>query len=256
MTNRKADHHAEEELGKFLDKYLYPQLKLFLEKNNSKNKYFFKREKLKEEQFKGKDITLKIIDSKENENFRYFDEKAQLYHMPGIPTFAFEIDSIQDNILREGWFFDKEKYTNYYVLLWPKLINNVLFEEYKNGNREKKAAVLLKTTEDDYDNVEFFIIDRIKLINFFKDNHIKEEIMQKKQAIRTGTLKPEKLKNGIQYYYFKDKNGNKINDYYLTYSFTITEKPINLVIKKGMLKAYNWGKYGWKYTKVSRKGLL
>lgn len=254
---RKPDHHAEEELGKYLDKYLYPKLKKFLEERCPGDKFEFVRETDRERQLNGIDVTLNITYKNGEKRTIYYDEKSQLYYMDKyINTFAFEIDSLQKGFVTDGWLFDETKLTDYYVLLYPKLCNKVLLNEYSKGYRKDKANVLLKISEADYDNVGCVIIGRKEIKKFLAEDNFGEAIVKDRaKKIRNRDIEPEdeKNKNNSRYiYHFRDARGEITYKYYMTYSYSIFEHPINVVIKKDILEEHSWYKEHWKLKTITR----
>lgn len=254
---RKPDHHAEEELGKYLDKYLYPKIVTVLKDNYPNTKFEFIRENSREKQLKGIDVTLKITYNNGETKEVLFDEKAQLYFMDkDINTFAFEIDSLQKGFVSDGWLFDENKLTEFYVLLYPKICNKALLEKYSKGNRKNKAEILSKIKENDYDNVGCIIINRKSIISFLeKDNFGEAIVKDRAKKIRNRDIEPEdeKYENNSRYiYHFRDAQGEITYKYYMTYSYSIFEHPINVVIKKDILEEHSWYKEHWKLKIITR----
>ncbi|NEU59213.1 hypothetical protein [Halorussus sp. MSC15.2] len=105
MSNRDYDHKNERKVGRFLDEYLYENLDWRTERQTETDI-----------QRQGSDIIASIpgIGSK-----IHIDEKAQTDYLNNpLPTFALEIDSIQNGTKRKGWLFKPDKNTDYYLFIW------------------------------------------------------------------------------------------------------------------------------------------
>jgi len=117
MNSRfNEDLSNEEALGRFLDT-IYPTL-------------FdgFKIQRIVDVNLQHRGVDLVI--SKDGVDY-YIDEKAQLDYLNfKLPTFAFEISYIKDNIEHLGWLFDKSKETNSYFL-----INGIYLNDPKDINK-------------------------------------------------------------------------------------------------------------------------
>lgn len=177
---------------------------------NFLDKYFypnyttnFKRVNDYETQMKGIDI---YFDYKELTNIAV-DEKAMVHYVnKNLPTFAFEINfrSSNGNIV-PGWFYVENKTTQYYLLCWIK------------------AKIVKEFTEDDISELEIVLIDRRRLfamLEFFNMNKV--NAYQLANELReTNSSGPRNQLHDIPFYF-----------YYTTH---LTEKPINLIIKKPKL---------------------
>ena len=111
---RHNDMKAEKQLAEFMDRCFYSKLY-----DLKGNKVEFKRMTDQQSQLEGIDVEI-IADGRK---FR-IDEKASLYYSNVmIPTFAFEIDSIQKGHEEpvEGWFLNDSLSTDYYMLIWPNV---------------------------------------------------------------------------------------------------------------------------------------
>lgn len=111
---RNQDMKAEQRLGEFMDTYFYSKLE-------TDNKGILKCERIidKELQMNGIDVCIETINGK-----IFLDEKAAIYYSNAmIPTFAFEINSIQTGHIEpvQGWFINDELQTQYYMLIWPNV---------------------------------------------------------------------------------------------------------------------------------------
>ncbi|TKD65134.1 hypothetical protein [Flavobacterium sp. ASW18X] len=103
--NFRQDLEKEKQLQRFLDIQYHTHLK----------QYSFKREKDRQLQLKGVDLWL--MHKKKGTTFA-IDEKAQLdYINDDLPTFAFELNYLKNNIPKKGWFLDSQKQTDFYALV-------------------------------------------------------------------------------------------------------------------------------------------
>ena len=113
-SNRKQDSHAEEMLGRFMDKAFYAKLH---DKNGDSIQ--FERVKSEKSQREGIDVIIKT-----DKKPMYIDEKASFYYSNCmIPTFAFEINFMHKNVLEPvtGWFVNDDLKTECYMLIWPNI---------------------------------------------------------------------------------------------------------------------------------------
>ena len=135
-TKRKNDMRAEQELGAFLDKYLYERLKVPYERANDI-----------ERQLKGIDVVLGA-----NARELKIDEKAALgYINVPIKTFAFEISFINAaGNLHQGWLFNDDLETEYYMLVYP------------NATTEDTATI----TAEDFNNVECLFVNKQTILDY------------------------------------------------------------------------------------------
>ena len=111
LALRKRDTFVENELSKFLDKYLYSKSEIFSN---------FQRCSDQDSQFNGIDTIISI--PKLGLTDIKVDEKAQLnekYIGNPLPTFVLEltfINAVQN--IQEGWFIRDDLDTEYYLLIW------------------------------------------------------------------------------------------------------------------------------------------
>jgi hypothetical protein len=138
-TFRTRDSNAEQELGKFLDKYFYP--KAGLHHTRVYDKY---------QQIAGVDVVLFHNDKTKN-----IDEKAAMnYINRDLQTYAFEISFInRAGVPSAGWLFDQSKKTDYYALVYPSATTSDVAE----------------LTEDKFTSAEIFLIKRQDIINYLSN---------------------------------------------------------------------------------------
>lgn len=215
-SNRIQDHHAESELAKYLDNHIYP---IFLNFLQSKGFSIIKGERVytKKEQLKGIDYKISFVYEGKVGTFK-IDEKAQLYYMKNpLPTFAFEIDSLQKGFITPGWLFNGILETNVYMLIYPK----------------SKELNLCNISQKDFFDVECIFILKSKLISELnKIGYTSYYCLNTANLIRNNRL-PYNKDTGTSYKYYSNLN-DKIS---LSYTYNLLEQPINLVIKKDFLKA-------------------
>lgn len=212
---RKQDMKAETVLGEFMDNAFYSKLR-----DKDGNKVGFKRVTDAVAQRKGIDVII------EGQGKRFLiDEKATLYYSNMmIPTFAFEVSSIQKSstVPVEGWLVNDALETNYYMLIWP----NIKCKRNAEGVWER--VPLDRLHRQDFTIVEAMLIRKKKILEFLEENGWpKERIIAFANEIR-------------EYYRFNTENiklpVQETDGFYFYYTAKLAEKPINIVIRKEILK--------------------
>ena len=199
-SRRYSDMSASDELAAFLDSYFYEPL-LAEGKFTS-----FKRIHDRDLQLKGVDVELSTADLTVS-----IDEKAQLYYInKDLPTFAFELQFLNNGQPCTGWFLNETLLTNYYLLIWPKA-------------RVARAGSVRK---DDFIELDALMVSRKKLHDFLAWNGLSRKVLEAEaDLLRSHALEydPEERKIrtalGGAYYYVSDPQ-------------RYAEAPINLVIGK------------------------
>lgn len=149
-------------------------------------------------QKKGIDVIIRTKDDK----MLYIDEKATLHYINRhIPTFAFEIKNMTSGNI--GWLFNPDYVTTHYTLCWPDGNENGIF------------------TKDDYYSSEIMTIKRSSVIQLLSDNGLDEAGINRMVDSYQGESKL-KITDDISLYF----------------NNTLRERPINVVIKKDLLKRY------------------
>lgn len=226
-TNRKTDSKTEALISEFLCKYLYDQLE------NDFENFSYRQIKDESQQRKGIDVLLKW----EGDSTREIkvDEKATIYYFNKmIPTFAFEIDSIQtdEGDCYPGWFINDELLTEWYHLIWPNA---------KPNWKSKNQAFDLNHLElNDITICETILISKKVLKNNVKsdfclssNDELNAFLLEQSKKIREGIPLSIAAEKTIEKETFTKI---KINDNYsFHYSKAITERPVNLVISKNKL---------------------
>lgn len=135
-----------------------------------------------------------------------------------IPTFAFEIESLQSNNGQpvEGWLLNDSLKTTHYILIWP----NVKCEYDGNGTCVRKTLGNLK--KSDFTVIEALLINKKSIIRYLNGHGWDKE----KLASFAQDIKQQGLEGKVN-------SDNK--NFYFYYSKAIAEQPINVVIKKEIL---------------------
>jgi hypothetical protein len=197
---RMADSSDEQEVGKFLDKYFYPQ-------NTSE----FIRYNDKEHQLLGIDT---MFSYKELNNILVDEKAATHYINKDIPTFAFEINFVNSiGALSNGWLFDSEKKTQYYLVIWVK------------AKKDKGIQC------EDITELDCLLIERLRIIEMLK-------------SYSFDAVKAEEIAKNIrskQVYGVSDKSASK--PFYFYYTHYLAERPINVIIWKSRLIALSAARF-------------
>jgi len=209
---RNNDMKAEKQLADFMDRCFYSKLY-----DLQGNKVKFERKIDRQSQLDGIDVEIIA-----GEHKFLIDEKASLYYSNAmIPTFAFEIDSIQRGHLEpvKGWFLNDSLATEYYMLIWP----NIKCEKIDKQWIRKDIG---KLSSYDFTIVEAMLVEKRKLrIEVEKHGLNKEYLLAYAKNMRNG------LKNS------EENVAKDIDDKIkIMYSGRLAEKPINAVVKKELIK--------------------
>jgi len=202
MSNFDTDLSQEKILGIYLDK-IY-----------SKLNFDFKRITDKDSQLKGVDLQITY-----NGKSYIIDEKSQLHYLnKDLPTFTFELSYFnKQDILKQGWLFDKSKNTHYYFLI--------------TGIYLKEIATLTKP--EDVDKVKITSISRSKLLSFLEKLNLTSDTLN---AYDSRFRKASKFGNNTI------KELNPKTQGLVSFSEQYAEKPMNLqlrlkfLIEKGIAK--------------------
>ena len=219
-SKRKEDMRAEQELATFLDKYFYRRLK------ESTTDLHCIRHNEELAQKAGIDVAIHSSDSPT----MYVDEKVSIYYRNGmIPTFAFEVNSIQRKLGKRipGWLVNDDLKTTHYLLVWANV---------KCDNKTLKMKEVKDITEDEFTIVEALLISKKKITEYLDSKgYTTEKIIEKANDILAkGTPKNT---------YVGQRN------FHFCYSTHLAEKPINVVIQRRKLlelasRAYYIGQDG------------
>lgn len=208
---RFADMRAEEKLADFMDHCFYSKLH-----DLNGDSIQFRRIKDKEGQLEGVDVELHLKD-----RIIRIDEKASLYYSNAmIPTFAFEIDSIQKGHVEpvQGWFVNDALNADYYMLIWPNL-------KCKKVGRDWVRKSIASIQEHDFTIVEAVLIEKEKLLmeiqhRGYSANRLMEYARRLRNMVgQSNEQQTEDLDEDIK----------------IVYSGALAEKPINAVVRKSLL---------------------
>ncbi len=209
---RNTDMKAEKQLASFMDMYFYSKLHDLKGEPIS-----FERIEERQKQLEGIDVVVHV-----NGKDIIIDEKASIYYSNAmIPTFAFEIDSIQKghSLPVEGWFINNSLSTMYYMLIWP----NIKCEKKEKVWIRKKLEYI---SSSDFTIVEAMLIEKKRLQEkIYELGFDREYLVHYAQKIRQ--------KYGKSNDSFDDRIGTYLK---IMYSGHLAEKPVNLVVGKELLK--------------------
>lgn len=192
MTLRVQDHRAERIIASFLDNHFY-------------SRYVQNFQRFDDEvmQLKGVDVAFDY----QGVIQMLVDEKAATHFVnKDIPTFAFELDFIgRDGLVKEGWLTDREKQTQYYLLVWVWAKNDMNFDE------------------EDIEKLEIALVSRSAIMELLKENEIDTDRLRR----IADHMRSEEL-FGV---HFK-KYGRP---FYFSLTKHLEEQPCNVVIHKRRL---------------------
>lgn len=200
-TNRSEDSRLEKLVNDYLDQYLFnrPETKF--------NTVEWVTDK--ERQIAGADI---ILTSPELnlENAIVDIKSAVKYSNKTLGTYALElafIDKRGDD--KEGWLTDKNKNTQYYLLLYPK---------------SQKYYTEMKTV-DDIDSIEYYLVERDKILSYLGGRgYGREEIADTVALMRENY-------DGASKNLIRESQYGK-DGFFFCLTGYLAEQPINIVIKR------------------------
>jgi hypothetical protein len=153
---------------------------------------------------KGKDVTFSIGELKKI----IVDEKAQSHYInKNLPTFAFELDFLRGSgELTPGWLMDKDKQTEYYMLIWPF------------------AKESWNICKEDITKLRCILISRQRIIEYLGSEGFTEaKLNETSERIRRDGLEGAIDKGAHpSFYFFSTKR--------------LVEKPVNIIIRIEKLK--------------------
>lgn len=203
---RVIDSANEQMVSRFLDEHFYV------------SSLFEKAERVfdKREQLKGKDIV--VSSSRLGLKDAIIDEKDTAHYVnKNIPTFAFELSFLlYDGTEVEGWLTDREKETEYYLLIWPfaDLVEPV--------SRPPEFKAITK--------LHYLLVRRADIVNLLIGKGFdRDALMRKAREMRANVHNNEdnqKLKAADKATY----------GFYFMYTFFLAEKPVNVVIPRNKLE--------------------
>lgn len=193
---RSRDMSVEREIAKFLDEKLYSNLSIFSKTERTDNIV---------NQLSGSDIIITI--PKLGIVNAIVDEKAATHYInKNLPTFAFELSfKLNNGQIVEGWLTDAGKKTQYYSLMWISAI--------KDWDIKK----------EDITQIEYILIGRNKILSYLNsEGYGISELKNKAEIISNNNIDGviDKLSDTPFYFYFSNR---------------LSEKPINIVVRKSKL---------------------
>jgi len=178
----------------------------FLTEQYQKNNLKTKRISDTESQFRGIDL---IIEGKDGVEYKV-DEKAQLHYLnKDLPTFALEITYLKDSMIKQGWLFDASKKTELYAFVFSiHLVNN------------KMEPI----DQSDIESCEVIFVNREKLIM---------KLAQLELSFDTCNSISTEMRSGS----YLPKFNHLPSGFNFQLSNQLSEKPVNLIVKKRFLKS-------------------
>lgn len=203
MSRRLMDMRAESELAKFLDdKFWTPWCRDY-------EQFSFKRIVDRNLQLQGVDV--EVFDSTNNQKF-FIDEKAQLYYINNtLPTFAFEINSFQNGILRDGWLLNATLMTTDYNLIYPNA----------------KHCDLASITKDDFTRVKILSIKKKNLLEALAVNGLTREYLER-EAARIRAISSSAT--------YRENTICPFVRFVRSASYQYSEAPLNIVVRNDFLR--------------------
>lgn len=188
----------EQVIGSYLDHHLYF------------NPLFTEHRRCTEQDAQNRGVDIILTSNEFNLSSTKVDEKCAAHHCnEDIRTFAFEILSLKEGQKRIGWFVNRNKETEAYLLVWP-FVNETLGTGRIEG-----------VTEKDITGVRYLIVRRDKLTAYL----MKKGFSYKRMIEDANMLMDDKscrINTGYsQFHYSK-------SPYY-------PESPVNLVIRRNTL---------------------
>ncbi len=211
---RNQDMRAEQVLAQFMDEYFYSHLR-----TKEGVPVIYTRIEDRDSQISGVDVCIKVGDRE-----ILIDEKAALYYSNAmIPTFVFELDSIQKGHTKpvEGWFINDELKTEYYMLIWPNV------KCYRSDIGKQWIRKDLDTLhKDDFTIVEAMLVKKSNLRNALeKQGYGRSHLIEYAKRFRNMYEKSN-----------QKEEEQLIDNIKISLSGQLAEKPVNLVIRKELLK--------------------
>lgn len=187
LEKKKYDEHCEKIISSILDEHFYTDPNITL----------FERVTNKELQINGIDVLFSL----NGQNYT-IDEKAAIRWV-GLKTFALELSFLgRNDQVRNGWFLDKKKINNYFVLVWINKLNHKTIQDVSSIN-----------------NIDVALVSKEKILNYLSSLgwtieklHEKDFQIRNDNNVNMGDI---------------EKNGCKFS-----YSKQLKEQPINILLPK------------------------
>ena len=172
----------------------------------------------------GVDLILSI----DNEEY-IIDEKSQtdsIFKDEPKPSFALELLNSNSNNI--GWFVNDVLRTEYYMFFWP--------------HADEKPAKFGSVEDVKYiEYVDYALVNRNRLKEYILEHYCgTEALLDYAHKLSNGELEKTEEKDKIIKY--KEKPFD--DKVYLTYSYTLKEKPVNLVVKREIIEQISPMKHG------------
>jgi hypothetical protein len=213
---RQTDHPVERAVGEYLDSHLYC------------NSPFDSFERITDDRLQRNGVDVIVSSALLNISGGRIDEKCTAHYVnQDIPTFAFEIGSFQDDIWREGWLYNEDSLTDYYLLLWPKA-------ELKDSEKDKKAP---RFNCDEITSITYYLVSRNAIIQYLEEHEMnKARVLRAEKYFRDNNivngsdehkkLKEKTKKKGRFYFVLTDSKDNN----------GLAERPFNVLLYRDVLK--------------------
>lgn len=190
---RERDHRVDAEVMKWMDKNFYPSIGATIVRHEDRAM-----------QLAGVDVSLTLGDLT---NVAVDEKAATHYINKNLQTYSFELSSIQNGILRDGWFLRDDLKTQFYMLI------------YLSARNEWDVRA------EDITGVDAILVSKKALQDYMaKRGWPKERLMTYTQTIR------DKGVGGAI-------DRRREMPYYFSYSDKFVEKPVNLIIRREQLEA-------------------
>lgn len=231
---READMRGEGIVKEYLIRYFYERIR----NNGILTKIRDYRPIYEiEQQLQGIDTILYCNDGRE----LIIDEKCALsYINKELPTFAFEIQWSRYGEPIDGWFInDDQLKTQYYFTMW--LEGSPIINEL-TGQQLEGYRYIERMTIDDLKHIELYVINKKTLRNHLSDRLGLTVTVMKDRAAQLidGGIAKSMVNRNISF----------------VYSERLTEKPVNLVINKSVLRQIADATFEITSNQVKRNGII
>lgn len=188
----------EQVIGSYLDHHLYF------------NPLFTEHRRCTDQDSQDRGVDIILTSNEFNLSSAKVDEKCAAHHCnEDMRTFAFEILSLKDRQQRIGWFVNRNKETEAYLLVWP-FVNDALGTGRIEG-----------ITEKDITGVRYLIVRRDKLSAYlYKRGFSYERMIDDAKKLMSGECR---------------KIDTKYSQFHYSKSPDYPECPVNLVVKRNTL---------------------
>ena len=216
-TFRHIDHPVEKAVGEYLDTHLYckPPFDSF--------------ERILDNGMQRKGVDIIVSSNLLNVNKGRIDEKCTAHYVnKNIPTFAFEIGSFQNGKWREGWLFNDDYQTEYYLLLWPQA----------QLQEEEKDKIAPRFDCKDITSITFYLVPRTAIIKYLEEHGInKARALKAEEYYRSNNA----VKDSDEHNRLKEIT-KQMGDFYFSLTDSpknggLGERPFNVLLYRKVLKS-------------------